>query len=110
MDILILMITLPKIFKSLLWSYKFKDINPEGHQRIIVVNAVNYGDLEHWRWLFHYYGKPRLKRIIANIPSSEFRPSALKLAALLLGLTTMKYASRSSMVSGQTAPVEINRL
>ena len=41
---------LPEIFRSLMWSYKFLDINTENDKRGIIVNSINYGDLNHWQW------------------------------------------------------------
>jgi hypothetical protein len=102
--------TLPAMFKPLLWSYHFNEINPEDHKRTIIVNTINYGNWTHWQWLARYYGKPRLRKIIAGIPASEFRASALKLISLLLGLKKIKYASRSSMVSGKADPVQVSQL
>jgi len=89
---------LPKDFKYLLWSYKFSLIDPEEDKERIIVNTINYGQWNHWKWLVKYYGKRRLKKIIENLPASEFRKEALRLISLLLGIKKMKYVSRSAKI------------
>ena len=101
---------LPEIFKPVLWSYRFKDVNPKDNKRAIIVNSINYGDLPHWRWLFQHYGKEDLRRTIQNIPFSEFRPGAIKLMGLLLKLTKLNYASRSDYIKGRTTIVRLNKI
>jgi len=89
---------LPEDFRWLMWSYKFDKVNPDKDRERIIVNTVNYGLWNHWRWIFHYYGKERLKRIILNLPASEFHKESLKLVSLLLGIKKMKYALRSDKI------------
>lgn len=101
---------LPQIFKPLLWSYRFEEINPKDNKRTIIVNSINYGDLPHWKWLFQQYGKQDLRQTIANIPFSEFHPRAIKLMGLLLNLTKLKYASRSDYIKGEATPVRLNQV
>lgn len=85
-------------FKPLFWWCKLSGINPEEHQRLIIVQTINYGDWWHWLWIIRYYGKKELKNIIRDIPMSEFRPRALNLICLLLGIKKLKYASRSDYI------------
>ncbi|MDP2934009.1 MAG: hypothetical protein Q8N81_07860 [bacterium] len=93
---------LPSFFKPLFWSYDFFLVDPKTNQRIILVNAVNYGDLKHWQWLLEFYGKPVLAGWIKTVPASEFRPAALKLFTLLLGINEQPaYASRSDYIASQ---------
>lgn len=101
---------LPKMFKQLLWSYRFEEVNPKDNKRTIIVNSINYGDLPHWQWLFKYYGKTSLRHTIQNIPFSEFRPGAIKLMGLLLNLTKLNYASRSDYIKGHAAPVRLDQV
>lgn len=84
---------LPLFFKPLMWSYRFNQMDVERDKHIIIVNAINYGDLSHWRWLAKTYGKGNLRKYIANIPASEFRPEVLKLLKALFVIKNMKYAS-----------------
>ena len=89
---------LPSNFKPLFWSYRFSKISPEKDKERIIINTINYGDWEHWKWLIKYYGQKGLKEIIKDIPQSEFRKRALKLIGLLLGIKKIKYASRGAKI------------
>lgn len=101
---------LPEMFRPLTWSYKFNEMDAERDKHVIIVNAINYGDLEHWRWVVDYYGKTELKSIIASIPFSEFRPGAIKLIGLLLNLNVLNYASRSDYIRGRPSVVRLNQI
>lgn len=94
---------LPLFFKPLFWSYKFSSIDPFQNQKTVIVNTVNYGNWRHWQWLVKFYGKEGVKKIIREIPKSEFRPAALKLISLLLGIKKMKYVSRSDYIKSQNS-------
>lgn len=89
---------LPEFFRYLLWSYRFPAIDLEDDKERIIINTINYGDWEHWRWIVNYYGISEVKRIIENTPASEFRPRVLKLIRLLLKIKKMKYATRSAKI------------
>jgi len=89
---------LPESFRYLLWSYRFSEIDPEEDKERIIVNTVNYGNWEHWRWIVNYYGISEVKKIIENMPASEFRPRVLRLINLLLKINRMKYATRSAKI------------
>ncbi len=92
---------LPLFFKSLLWSYRFPLINPKRDKKRIIINTINYGGWRHWVWIIKFYGKKEVKRIIQQIPKTEFRERALKLISLLLGIKKLKYASRSDYIKSQ---------
>lgn len=92
---------LPQNFKPLFWWCKFSGIDPQEHQKLIIVQTINRGDWWHWLWIIKYYGKEELKRAIKEIPMSEFRPQALKLICLLLGIKKLKYASRSDYIKAK---------
>ncbi len=92
---------LPKDFKGLLWGYNFNLIDREEDKRIIIVNTINYGNLNQWKWLVQTYGKERLRKIIKSIPESEFRKPALKLMKLLFRIKKLKYASRSAQIRAE---------
>jgi len=97
------MAKLPKKFKHLFWGYKFSSLDSKEDKYLIVVNTLNYGDLDHWRWLVKTYGKRNLRKMIREeIPASEFRsPSTLKLVCLLFNLKSLKYASRSDKIKAK---------
>lgn len=90
---------LPEIFKPLLWSYRFSAVDTEEQQKTIIVNAINYGDLRHWRWIAAYYGRETVREVLERIPASELRPRARKLASLLFSIRAFNHAPRSAVGS-----------
>jgi len=86
---------LPQFFLPLLWAYNFSFIDLERDKKRIIINTINYGQWRHWQWIVNYYGEEGIKQFIENTPISEFRPRALKLVSILLGIKNFKYASRS---------------
>lgn len=83
---------LPDYFKPILWSYNFCDLDPEKDKKVIIVNAVNYGDLRHWKWLKERYN---VADILSRIPTSELRERSQRLAGLVFKIK-FKYAIRST--------------
>lgn len=86
--------SLPDFFKPLLWSYDFSKIDSEKHKEIIIVNAINYGDLKHWRWLIKTYGKKEIANILKKIPRTGLRPRVLRLALIIFAVKDFNYAPR----------------
>lgn len=86
--------SLPDFFKPLFWSYHFSEIDLDRHKERIIINTINFGDWEHWLWIFNYYGTAEVKKTIENTPASEFRSKALEIAVLLLKIKKIKYATR----------------
>jgi len=86
---------LPEFFSPLLWTYDFPSIDLERDKNRIIINTINYGRWRHWQWIVNYYGGENIKQFIEDTPISEFRPRALKLVSILLGIKNLKYASRS---------------
>jgi len=89
---------LPESFKPLLWSYRFSEIDPRENKERIIINTINYGDWSHWQWIVRFYGKKELKKIIEDIPVSEFQKRALNLICLLLKIGKMKYETRGAKI------------
>lgn len=85
---------LPTFFKPILWSYDFSKIDSVKNKKTIIVNAINYGDLRHWKWISRYYGKKEIQNDLKEISASEIRPRALKLASILFSVNTFNYAPR----------------
>jgi hypothetical protein len=92
---------LPKDFKPLMWGYKFNLIDIEQDKRVIIVNTINYGNLDQWKWLVKTYGRDKLRKIIKLIPETEFRKYVLKLMKLLFNIKKLKYASRSAQIRAE---------
>ena len=87
---------LPSFFHPLLWSYDASRIDLERDKKAIIVNALNYGDLKHWRWLVSFYGKNEVQKVIVHIPETEFRLRVRPLIALLFTIDTFNHAPRST--------------
>lgn len=87
---------LSPIFKPLFWSYNFSRIDPEKDKKLIIIQTVNYGNLEHWRWINKFYGSKVVRDSLQKVVSTEFRPQALRLAGLLFNIEKFNYAPRST--------------
>jgi hypothetical protein len=88
--------TLPETFRTLLWSYDFSRIDPLKHKKTIIVQALNYGTLAHWRWLVQCYGCEGVRNVLTHIPASEIKPRSLRLASLVFGIERFNYAPRGT--------------
>lgn len=88
----------PRWFQKLYWWGNSSKIDVELNQRVVIAQTINRGNWDQWKWLVQIYGRDRLREIISNIPASEFRPGALKLILLLLGISKMNYASRNDYI------------
>lgn len=85
---------LPLFLKSLFWSYDFSKIDRQKHKKRIIINTINYGQWHHWQWLVKEYGAQSIKKIVEEVPITEFRSRALKLISLLLSIKRFNYAPR----------------
>jgi len=88
--------TLPETFRPLLWSYDFSRIDPLKHKKTIIVQALNYGTLTHWRWLVQNYGREGVRDVLTHVPASEIKPRSLRLASLVFGVERFNYAPRGT--------------
>ncbi len=78
---------LPKYFKPILWSYKFSAIDPEINAELVISQTINYGTLQHLRWIKQHYGVQRIQNVLTTIPSTTFRPPAKKLAGIIFNIS-----------------------
>ena len=85
----------PEFFKPLLWSYNFDSLDLDANQKTVILAAINYGNLEHWRWVKKYYGQNAVAKILATVPATEFKRRAGKLAEILFNVK-LNYAPRSA--------------
>ena len=74
----------PDMFRSLLWSYRFDDIDAEIHQGLIIRAGVSYGTLEHIRWLCNRYGKSTVMNVVKQEKESNMNATTVKLMNILL--------------------------
>ncbi len=72
--------TVPTFFRSILWSSDLERLDPQQHKELLVTQAINYGDLRHWRWIATQYSAAEVARVIERTPKSAIRPGAYLLA------------------------------
>lgn len=87
---------LPEMFRALMWSYRFEDINLDKHREEIIINTVNFGSLHHWRWLINHYGKKEIRRVLQRRLVTEFNPESRNLARLIFGISEYRHVPRSA--------------
>jgi len=92
---------LPSDLRRVFWSYDVSKLDAENDRRLIVVGTINYGGWQHWIWLIDHYGKETVREIIESVPTTEFRPGALRLASLIFSVRKQLYASRSAYIRKQ---------
>ena len=80
------------MFRSLLWSLKWENVDIHEDKDDIIVNTVNEGTLEHWRWLIKTYGKETIRRVLERHLASEFHPESKNLAKLIFSLSKFRHA------------------
>lgn len=89
-------VSLPDFFRPILWSYDIRRIDVARDRKAIIVQALNYGDLEHWRWLVHTYGKEEIRKVLAGLPMTEFRSRVRRLIILVFSIDAFSHAPRSA--------------
>jgi len=77
------MIKLPEFFRSILWSYDFEKCDPEKMRKTIIKQAVHYGDLNHLKWLWSFYGPEVVMNVITTSSKTEIPEKSFNLAYLL---------------------------
>ncbi|TAN57361.1 hypothetical protein EPN15_04540 [Patescibacteria group bacterium] len=87
--------TLPEYFRIVLWSYDFETIDPIKDKKTIIINAINYGDLRHWKWLVEFYGKKAVTEVLKIASGTEIRPRVRSLVSILFSINNFNYEPRS---------------
>ncbi|MBU1179193.1 hypothetical protein KKB69_02580 [Patescibacteria group bacterium] len=87
---------IPNYFNSILWSYDPKKIDSEKHKKTIIINAINYGDLRHWRWIKNTYGTETIREILSKIPATEIKSRTRRLASIIFSIKNYNYAPRGT--------------
>ncbi len=80
----------PEIFKPLLWSLAWDEIDINEDSEDIIVGAVNEGTLEHWHWVIKTYGKEVVRQVLTRRLASEFHPESLNLARVVFSLPPLR--------------------
>jgi hypothetical protein len=92
--------TIPQYFKPILWSYDIDKIDLESSKSTIIINTINYGNLQHWKWLMYHYGKDIIREVLGTVPVTSIRPRVQRLATLLFDIKTFNHAPRSTSRRG----------
>lgn len=86
----------PKMFRPLLWSFRWEDIDVQEDKEDIILNAINEGSLDHWRFLIRTYGKPKIREVLSRHPASAFHPESRNLARVIFSIPSFSNARRST--------------
>lgn len=78
--------SLPEMFRPILWSYRFEDMDPQRHKGEIIVNTINYGNLTHWRWIIDFYGRQVIQSVLQGRLITEFNKESRNLAQLIFSV------------------------
>ncbi|MCX6810006.1 MAG: hypothetical protein NTZ65_04675 [Candidatus Berkelbacteria bacterium] len=82
---------LPQSFKPFFWSYDFAKINPQKEKETVIIQTINYGDLDHWKWLRKYYGQDAIKKILLEIPVTAIKPRTRRLLSLIFDIDKKEF-------------------
>lgn len=85
---------LPEMFRPILWSYRFADLDLNRHKAEIIIQTINYGSLKHWRWIIRHYGKEAIRTVLKRRLTTEFNPESRHLAQLLFNVNHFRHAPR----------------
>lgn len=85
---------IPAIFKPLLWSYDFDKCDPVKLKKTLIVQALSYGTLEHWRWIRDFYGDEEIRKVLASIPPTEIKSKTKPLIEAVFNFSNWNHASR----------------
>ncbi|TSC78390.1 MAG: hypothetical protein G01um101433_266 [Parcubacteria group bacterium Gr01-1014_33] len=88
--------SLPQTFRPLLWSLRWKDVDIDKDKHDIIVNTINEGSLDQWRWLIKTYGKETIRDVLQKRIATEFHPESRNLAKIIFSLSRFRNARRSS--------------
>jgi hypothetical protein len=84
--------TLPTMFKPLLWSYDFDRCDPDTMEKTVIKQTLNYGTMEHWRWISSFYGNQRIRDMLSRIRMGEINPKTRRLAELFFEFYSWNHA------------------
>lgn len=85
-------IKLPEIFRPLLWSLRWEEVDIDKDKEDIIVATVNEGSLIHWRWIIQTYGRQIIRQVLAKHLVTEFHPESRQLARVIFNLPALRHA------------------
>ena len=88
--------SLPESLRPLFWSYGFSRLDLEKNKKNIILQVINYGNLQQWRWLTKQYGIATLRDVLSTVSVHEIKPRTQKLASILFSIEHFNYAPRSA--------------
>lgn len=77
---------LPEMFRPLLWGLKWDALDVWEDREDIILAALNYGELEHLRWIIETYGKNEIRRVLVRRLETEIYPESRNLARVLFSV------------------------
>ena len=80
----------------MLWGLRWDDIDVDEDKEDIIVNTVNEGTLEQWRWLVGAYGKDVIREVLERRLETEFHPESRNLAKIMFGVAQFQHVRKSS--------------
>lgn len=84
----------PSDFRPLLWSLRWSAVDIDEDKDDIIVNTVNEGSLDQWRWLIRTYGKDTIRHILQDKLATEFHPGSRNLAKIIFSIPHFRNARR----------------
>lgn len=74
---------LPEYFRPIMWSWKFDEIDIAAMQATITMQALNYGELRHWKWVAETFGIQAIKKIFNKNKKTNMEKHNADLVSLL---------------------------
>lgn len=85
---------LPRSFEPLFWSQDYEKLDLDLDKKTIIINTVNYGDLDQWRWIKTLYGEEIIKDVLMKSPHTELRDQVKSLVQIFFSISQFNHAPR----------------
>lgn len=82
----------PDIFRPILWGLKWDALDISKDKADIILAALNYGDLEHLRWIIKTYGVEEIRKVLSRRLESEIYPESRNLARVLFNVLKFRHS------------------
>lgn len=86
---------LPSSFEPLFWSQDYGKLDLDLDKKTIIINTINYGDLDQWRWIKTFYGENVIKEVLMKSPHTELRNHVKPLVRIFFSISEFNHAPRS---------------
>lgn len=87
---------IPDFFRPVLWSYDITRLDAKKDKELLITHAINYGNLQHWRWIATEYGRDTVRAFLEKTPVDVLRPRVRRLAALVFDIQAFNHAQRGA--------------